>query len=274
MCQWIQRLVLSTTLGAIWMPTVAWAAADDHASNSAYADGWQDGDDGGSGFAPWTSSFSGDAGALLHGGPKFIDTLPALPGNSLGPAFALSTSARPSFFDTSEVVRVLDTPMSVGQQFHIDVDGSALDPNAPGFSIGNTVQLLNSAGTERFGLFTNNQFLNDHWVASGNTDTGVAAGSSFHVAFTLVTPETYNLVIRPVFGGATLFSQTGATLSGPAGTPIDRIRISNYGTGSSADGSTELFFNFILVAVPEPASLALMSLSSMALIAVAARTRK
>jgi hypothetical protein len=265
---------ISVVVGTSSIPAAVFAAASDFAGNPPYADSWQDGDNGGSGFAPWTSAFSGDAGVLMHGGPKFIDTLPALPGNSLGtPAFGLTTSARPSFFDTSEVIRRLSTPMTVGQQFHIDVDGSALDPAAPGFSIGNTVQLLNSAGTERFGFFTNNQFLNDNWVATGNADSGVPAGSSFHLAFTLVTPNTYNLVVRPVSGGAPLFTQTNAMLAGPAGTPIDRIRITAYGTGSSANGSTELFFNNLLIAVPEPSSLVILSLGSMVCVALTARRR-
>ena len=164
--------------------------------------------------------------------------------------------------------------MTVGQTFHIDVDGSALSPTAPGFSIGNTVQLQNSAGNERFGFFTNNQFLNDHWVATGNADSGIAAGASFHLAFTLATPNTYNLVVRPVSGGAPLFTQTGVTLGGPAGTPIERIRISAYGTGSSADGSSELFFNNLLIVVPEPASLVMMSLGCIVCVGIARRSRK
>jgi hypothetical protein len=234
----------------------AFGQAADNAGNPPYADGWQDGDNGGTGFAPWTSAFSGDSTMILHGGPKFIDNGP-LAGNSLGkPAFALTTSDRAFFFDTSEVNRSFTTPLAVGQTFSIDVDGSALDPSAPGFSIGNTVQLMNSANQERFGLFTNNQFNGDNWTSTGSANTGVAAAAAFHLAFTLVTADTYNMVMTPVGGGAPLFSQTGGTLAGTAGTAVDHIRISDYGTGSSADGSTELFFNNLRVAVPEPSSVA------------------
>jgi hypothetical protein len=244
----------------IYLPASALAAAGDNAGNAPYANGWQAGDNGGFGFGPWTLAFSGDASALIHSGAAFIDNGP-LAGDSLGqPTFALTTSARPSFFDTSEAVRTLNSTFAVGQTFSIDVDGSALDPAAPAFSIGNTVQLLNSAGEERFGLFTNNGFNGDNWTATGAANTGVAAANPFHLEFTLVTPETYNMVMRPVGGGAPLFSQTGATLGGPAGTPIDRIRISNYGTGSSANGSMELFFDNLQIIVPEPASFVLLVL--------------
>ena len=64
--------------------------ASDNAANSAYADGWQTGDNGGTGFGPWTFSFSGSGSGLFHD-PQFIDNGP-LAANSLGgPAFALTT---------------------------------------------------------------------------------------------------------------------------------------------------------------------------------------
>jgi hypothetical protein len=59
-------------------PAVA-GSASDSASDPAYADGWQAGDNGGSGFEPWTFAFSGDPSALAHAAPQFIDTAPAFP---------------------------------------------------------------------------------------------------------------------------------------------------------------------------------------------------
>jgi hypothetical protein len=248
---------LLASLMLLVVPASAFGLASDKASNAPYSDGWQDGDNGGTGFGPWTSAFSGDSSALVHSSYRFIDNGP-LAGNSLGaPAFALTTSARPFFFDTSEVNRTFSSPIGIGQTFSIDVDGSALDPAAPGFSIGNTVQLLNSAGTERFSVFTNNQFNNDDWTATGGADTGVLGAAAFHLDFMLLTADSYNMVMTPVGGGAPFFSQSGAFLAGPAGTAIDRIRISDYGTGSSANGSKELFFNNLNI-TPEPSSLTLI----------------
>src|SRR5262245_44035219 len=57
--------------------------AFDDASQPAYSNGWQAGDNGGTGFNAWTFSYSGSTNGLLYP-PQFIDTAPALTGNSLG----------------------------------------------------------------------------------------------------------------------------------------------------------------------------------------------
>jgi hypothetical protein len=220
--------------------------AADNASNPAYIDGWQAGDDGGIGFGPWDLAFSGNGIGLFHD-PQFIDNVP-LAGNSLGsPAFALTTGDRPFFTDTSEARRTFESPLGVGQTFSADVDGSALDPLALGFTTGNTFDLYGSIGIERFSLFTNNQYHNDHWTATGDADTGVPAGSSFHVEFTLVTANAYDLFLLPLVGGAPLFAQTGAPLAGTMNVGIDTIRVTAYGTGSSPDGTKEIFFNNLMI---------------------------
>ena len=86
--------IIIITIAIGYMPAAVFAAAADNAGNAPYANGWQDGDNGGFGFAPWTSAFSGDPAVLMHGGPKFVDVAPPLAGNSLGsPAFGLTTSA-------------------------------------------------------------------------------------------------------------------------------------------------------------------------------------
>src|SRR5205823_6477271 len=48
------------------------------------------------------------------------------------------------------------------------------------------------------------------------------------------------------------FTQTGAPLAGTSGVAINRLHISDYGTGSSADGSKELFFDNLLLIGPLP----------------------
>ena len=247
------------------------AAAVDHADNAPYADGWQASDNGGSGFQPWVFAFSGDSTSLAHAGPQFIDAPPALPENSLGaPAFALTTSDRASFFDTSEASRSLLSPLAIGETFHLDVDGSALDPAAPAFSIGNAIQLFGSDGIERWAMFTNNGFQSDHWTATENADTGIPAGNAFHIAFTLATPNTFDLVLTRIGGGTPLFSQTGATLAGTADIALSRFRVSAYGTGSSADGSKELFFNNVQI-VPESGAVALCVWGAVGLLGVGVR---
>jgi hypothetical protein len=224
-------------------PCVA-AIAGDNASSSAYANGWQAGDNGGAGFGPWTLSFSGSS-ALLYP-PQFIDNGP-LAGDSLGkPTFALTTGDRNNDYETSEVRRTFLVPLAVGQTFSADVDGSAL-ANAPSYTTGNTFDLLGTDGSERFSLFTSKDYFSDRWTATGDANTGIAAGSAFHISFKLVSINSYNLTLSPVGGGAPLFVQTGAPLAGTPGVDIDRIRISDYGTGSSSNGSKEMFFDNLLV---------------------------
>jgi len=236
-------------LVCIARPARATIVATDNASNSAYSDGWQAGDNGGSGFGPWVLAFSGEAMDLLHP-PQFIDTVP-LTANSLGaPAFALTTGDRPFFTDTSEARRSLQAPLTVGQTFSADVDGSAMLPMTVPFFTGNTFDLYDANGIERFSLFTNKGFHNDHWTATGDADTGIAAEDSFHFELTLVSQDTYNLILSPLGGGAPLFTQIGAPLAGTAGAGIQIFRISDYGTGSSLDGSKEIFFDNLKVATP------------------------
>jgi hypothetical protein len=223
--------------------------ASDNASNVAYTDGWQTGDNGGTGFGPWTLSFSGSGSGLLYP-PQFIDRTP-LPGNSLGaPAFALTTGDQRSAFETSEVRRPLLAPLAVGQTLTANINGSALDAHAPSFTIGNTFDLLAANGSERFSLFTNNDYHSGRWTVTGDLDTGIAPGSSFRIDFTLTSANSYNLVLSPVAGGAALFTQSGATLAGTAGASIATLRITDYGTGSSSDGSKEYFFDDLIITVP------------------------
>jgi hypothetical protein len=222
--------------------------ASDDASQPAYSNGWQAGDNGGTGFGAWTFAYSGNNTNGLLYSPQFIDTAPPLPANTLGaPSFALTTNQT----DTSEVRRTFVVPLAIGQTFSADLNGSALNPSAPAYTIGNTFELLGTNGIERFGLLTNNEYHGGRWTVTGDVDTGIAAGNGFHIDFTLVTANAYDLVLSPVGGGVPYLTQTGAPLAGTAGVAINRLRVSNYGTGSSSDGSKELFFDNLVISEPD-----------------------
>jgi PEP-CTERM motif len=229
--------------------SIAVPIAADDATQPAYLNGWQDGDNGGTGFGRWVFAFSGNNNGLFHD-PQFIDRDP-LAGNSIGaPSFGLTTGNRASFGDTSEARRNFLAPIRVAQTFSVDVDGSALDLAAPAFTNGNTLQLFGADGQERFGLFTNNQYHGNNWTATGNVNTGIPAGSSFHIDFTLLTANTYNLTILPIGGGVPLFRQLSAALDGAAGSSINSLRVSAYGTGSSENGIKEMFFDNLMITRP------------------------
>jgi hypothetical protein len=248
--QYIATAIFVLLVSSVSEAGAATTIASDDASQAVYNNGWQAGDNGGTGFGPWTFKYSGVLTGLFHA-PQFIDG-PALSGNSLGaPAFALTTGDRDFQSDTSEVLRTFTAPIAVGQTYSMDVDGSALNPSARRFATGNTIQLFGPGDqNERFGIYTSNDYLNDTWVATGDVSTGIPAANAFHLTFTLVTPNTYNLSLSPIGGGTPLFSQTGAALTGSSGTGINSVRISAYGTGSSADGIKELFFDNLMISTP------------------------
>lgn len=224
------------------VPVLAVTISTDDASQQPYANGWQAGDNGGLGFGPWMFAFSGNDSGLFHD-PQFIDRGPLAANSLSAPSFGLTTSDRANFSDTSEASRSFTLPLRTGESFSMDLDGSALDPSARPFTTGNTLQLFGSNGSERFGLFTNNGYHNNNWTATGEVNTGIPAANSFHFDFTLVTANTYNLAILPIGGTVPLFTQTGAALTGTAGFAITSLRVSAYGTGSSATGVKEFFFD-------------------------------
>ncbi len=119
-----------------------------------------------------------------------------------------------------------------------------MNPAVDPFSAGNVVQILGTDNVERFGIFTNNGFQAENWVAPGEMgNTGVAGASAFRFEFTLESANTYDFLMRPVGGGASFFSLNDAPLAGTVDVPIDRLRIATYGNGSSANGTLEIFFN-------------------------------
>lgn len=280
----LRQMAAVTAIGASAMmasaTNYAMAAASDNAGNAPYADDWQAGDNGGSGFGPWAVGYSGTT-PLAHADARFIDFAPPLAGHSLGsPAFGLTTSNRAYYFDTSEVSRLFSTPLAVGQTFSMDVDGPVLSPGGFGFDygVGAVIRLCSGVcvggpnTTERFGIFSNVVF-NPNWTATSGNDTGIPSPDSFHLEMTLITPNTYDLVITPVGGGAPLYTLSGESLGGPAGAAIDTLQISVYGTGSTADGSRELFFNNLSV-VPEPGCGVLLVLGASGLAMGALRRKR
>ena len=95
-----------------------------------------------------------------------------------------------------------------------------------------------------FSLFTNNDYHSNRWTVTGDLDTGISAGSSFRIDFTLTSANSYNLVLSPVTGGGTAVytDPRDARRQNTAGASIATLRITDYGTGSSSDGSKEVFF--------------------------------
>ncbi len=251
----LTTVVLALTAGS----TLHASSAHDDASQSPYADGWDDGDNGGTGFGPWSLSFDGDASALhasYSSDPHFIDGVGIGPlgANLLGaPAFGLTSDS--STANVAEATRSFSEPMKINQTFKVEIDGSALEGDP---RIGNAFELMGADGVPRYTLRTSLGSADDHWTVNG-LDTDIPAGDAFSLSFTLTAVDTYSASIFPHVGGFGLFT-LNASLGGTAGEDITGIRARTFGTGSSADGARELFFDNLeltRVNVPEPTTLVL-----------------
>lgn len=256
-------LALAATLALAAPATVVASAAHDDASSLAYADGWDDGDNGGVGFGPWNLSFDGDASSLnpiYNSDPHFIDGVGVGPlgANLLGsPSFGLTTDS--STGASVEASRSFLEPWKVGQQFSLEIDGSALEGGA---RIGNLFELVGADGIARYSLRTSLGSADDHWVVNG-LDTEIPAADAFRLSLTLTGTDTYSGTLTPFAGGFGLFS-FNAPFGGTVGEPITGFRMRAFGTGSSADGARELFFDNLgltRVNVPEPMSATLAALT-------------
>ena len=155
-------------------------AAQDHAGNSPYDNGWQTGDNGGSGFGPWTLSAAGNAGhwrAAQSGNPNLAIASQAwgLWANGGG----LSEAARP-----------LASPLLPGHVVRLKFENGWIDP---GRSVGFSLQ--NNSGENllefMFGGGDSQYRLND---AFDNRRSGIPwTENGLALSITLTSPSTYRL---------------------------------------------------------------------------------
>jgi hypothetical protein len=129
----------------LWMllppEAIGQVIAFDDGSDAAYADGWDEGDNGGFGFGPWSV---GDSVI------REIDTDGLEPDNGLGtPAFRFGA-------DSNVAVRPFESPMEAGQSFNMKYDQYAFDPTDPPDGVyleQDSLFRFSSAGGERLSLY-------------------------------------------------------------------------------------------------------------------------
>jgi len=241
-------------------PLVAEVIASDSASDAAYGDGWQGlngfvpaetgTDNGGFGFLPW--DFEEDEAfwesehspyATAH----FIDTEPKSFNNLGAPAFGLTNATVPMFGYTTIATRPFAQPLRPGDEISVDIDNPVMQKLAPIDSAGFSVTLRTTGNTERFGLYTTQDFNNDEWAITDSRGDEATSGLSdmegsggFRFAFKLTATESYRLTITPRGGVPSVFE---GTLRRPDAGEITRIQFLMYGNGSAATGEREFFFN-------------------------------
>jgi prepilin-type N-terminal cleavage/methylation domain-containing protein/prepilin-type processing-associated H-X9-DG protein len=237
-------------------------------NDPAYADGWDEGDNGGFGFLPWTGG--------MYGNPVAIDA-GVEPDNDLGtPAFQLGTGGFGYW-----AIRPFANPMQAGQSFKIDLDPFAF-PSGPSAN-GEFQSLIRLAagGSEnantRFALYTYAYFENgtvsfgvDNWgvvaeTANDNLNGGVSLPASpcfatgctnysmfdssdgFSLVLDLPTIDTYRL--RVIDDDATRLDISGQLKVATAGQGLDRLVLwSADGSGATID--TTYFTNLEILDTP------------------------
>jgi hypothetical protein len=243
---------LSSTLILGSTPCFGAALASDNAGNAAYSNGWQTGDNGGTGFAPWTLTLAGTASHLV-GNSSLNGAAPSGDINTGGVAWGLS--AEPAVATRAEAVRLFTAggsnglaSLAVGESFLMSFDNGLVSafPGSAGFS------LQDAAGENRF-----------TFVINGNESTyrvaGLSGASSTHgftddgmsTTFTMTSATTYAFTVNYNDGTPVSESFTGTLAPGGG---IDRVRLLAFATGTG--NSNTQFFNSMSI-VPEPSSAAL-----------------
>jgi hypothetical protein len=217
--------------------------ATDNTGNSAYSDGWQNGDNGGSGFGAWSLSPTRTAG-FYTGNPSNI----SISGMS-NPSWALYGNTG----GAANAERSLSTAMGVGDTFSFqwginwDSDGGN-----KGFSI-------YSGGTSGAQLINVNNGSNSDITING-TSVGFGYGTAAMTwNFTLTSATNLQVNATNRDGGA---AYTGNfTISGNP----DSFKF--YASEmNSGDNRQPYFNNLTITVVPEPSSLSLLALSGLALL--------
>jgi hypothetical protein len=238
--------------------------AADNASNPAYSDGWQVGDNGGFGFGPWDMVGTENT-SVQHS----LDS--TSPHNQLGLAWTLFNADAPpgpgTGTDVSQAGRSIVGGLQPGQRLSVLVDNPTERQFFRGYTVrlntggGNTVY----AGTPRsrlaIGVF--DYFSNGAWFATGTGgnptlfDTDTDQGLQIDV--TLTSVDTFNLVMTPLDNPGLAYSKSG-TLE--ASGPIDWIEFELFNTDSDffptpsdpPQAATDFYIRSIEI-VPEPSAM-------------------
>jgi hypothetical protein len=230
----------------------AWAiVASDVASNATYDDGWQNGEDGGTGFGPWAIAKSGAFANVFMGNSLNLSS-PGADINTSSRSFGMfGQNVDGSSFEFTEATRSFDVPLSLGEAFSLEL--------AVNFRNGNKGVDIRTAGG---GMLFNFNVGGDDYVvnnaATGNGSIGSAYSSNteFKLTFTQTSASAGTWSITRSGGFTDL--DTG-TYTGVIGS--FKLYINETGSGSENDLYANSFF---ITAVPEASAGCLGALASAA----------
>jgi hypothetical protein len=205
--------------------------ASDNSANAAYSDGWQNGDNGGTGFGAWTLT-DGDGGHYVGATGLGASTF------GLFNTFTATT--------TDAVRPFTGGPLAAGQTFSIDLGFTT-------FAAAGSVGLnLRSGTTESLTLATDgaNWMLNDGGLGGAFNIGTATANTPYHFALTYNGGNSYSFTLTGATPGDNFVATNNLT-------GIDNVRFFNFNQGGGANFG---FDNLsITTAVPEPTTLSLLA---------------
>jgi len=277
--QTFRRLAAACAVGGSTALSSAMAYAinaSDNATNPAYADGWQAGDNGGTGFTPW--NFDGTTAPSIHG----VDSASTF--NDIGTSWRMAINP-----DGLPRAGRGFAPLQVGQTLQMTIDNPAVHE----FFKGYIIRLTSGGGNicyggapctpgttpmERLGVYTFEYFTNGNWLVSDLADdnapttlfdVGTAAGG-MQISVKLTGPETYQLTMDPLGAGAT-YTKSGSLAKTGAG-PIDWLEFVFFNTPTNPNAATDLYISSMAI-VPEPGGATLLVMGGGALVGAVGRHR-
>ncbi|OQA26390.1 MAG: Carbohydrate binding domain (family 25) [Verrucomicrobia bacterium ADurb.Bin345] len=195
--------------------------AIDNASDAAYSGGWNNGNNGGTGFGGWVLYNDANAGRFIgaHGWGMWSHE-----GGNL-----------------SEAIRPFSSPLGTGQTFSVRMKNGWLWES--GGSVG--VALRNSGGATLWEFFFNGGDF--YYSRSGGTTDVDWTDAGVDLAFTLTATNAYNLSVTPVGGSERLYS--GAVTG-----EIAQFRAWSYNNGTSdgQNANRDYFVNNLKITSPTP----------------------
>ncbi len=262
------------TISAVFLTgqSAAYATqAHDDAAEAPYGDGWQSGDNGGSGFFPWTLNATDNAGHFIASstGNGFGDT------NGDGDIDTAGATAWGMFANSggsAEAFRGFDQPLVRNRRFSVSMDNGFVTVDDSLRQVG--MALRTGGGTNRFEFLfiagaANTYLINDSDIGFPSnipfTDQGL------DLALTLTGPNTYDLLVTRVFDGVE-YPFKNRTFGGTG--EITNFRGFNDNAGMFE--SNNLYFNNLSITsvVPEPTSFGLLAIGMTALLLSGRRRRR
>jgi hypothetical protein len=218
-----------------------------NAAASAYDNGWQSGDNDGSGFEPWTISTQnnnpGTAGHFMFTSTSNGDG----DGNADGD---IDTGGRSwgmyaNSGDVSNAVRPFSNALAEGATFSLHMDNGWIEG---GGTVGFGLQ--NDSGQNLFELFFRGGQANYEFVDEDGTQSIPGAAftdEGLEFTFTLTGANTYSASLTQLINGS-VYSFSGALSPAGGGNEINRVRLFNANAGS--DGQRNAYFNSLEICVP------------------------